>query len=87
MAYKVGSTIVIDDTGNIPWARIAGAPAASGLIVGEYTRGAHEYKTAGAGDTLQSTVFQGLQFDSTSAYHEFYLRTYVNCNCNCNCYC
>ena len=42
MAYKVGSTIVIDDTGNIPWDRITGVPATTGLIVGEYTRGAHE---------------------------------------------
>ena len=28
MAYKVGTTIVIDDAGSVPWARISGAPAA-----------------------------------------------------------
>jgi hypothetical protein len=87
MAYKVGSTTVIDDSGNVPWARITGVPASSGLIVGVYTKGADVYTNAGSGSILQSTAQQGLEFDSTSAYHEFYLRTYTNCNCNCNCYC
>ena len=44
MAYKVGTTIVIDDTGYVPWARISGAPAA-GLPAGEYTKTATEYQT------------------------------------------
>ena len=28
MAYKVGTTIVIDDSGNVDWSRIANKPAA-----------------------------------------------------------
>ena len=27
MAYKVGTTIVIDDSGNVDWSRIANKPA------------------------------------------------------------
>jgi hypothetical protein len=40
MAYKLGSTTVIDDSALIPWARISGAPAAPttastlGLVAG-----------------------------------------------------
>ncbi len=86
MAYKVGTTIVIDDTGSVPWARISGAPAA-GLAAGEYTKSATEYKTAGSGAILSSTTFIGLEFQSDLTYHDIYLRTYTNCNCNCQCYC
>ena len=32
MAYKVGTTIVIDDEGFVPWSRISGAPAARLVI-------------------------------------------------------
>ncbi len=86
MAYKVGSTVVIDNSGNIPWTRITGAPAA-GLTAGEYTRGAHEYKTSGSGNINWATDFLGLEFQSDNTYHEIYLRHYTNCNCNCDCYC
>jgi len=86
MAYKVGTTIVIDDTGFVPWARISGAPAA-GLPPGEYTKTAAEYKVSGSG-SLISTTFIGLEFQSDLTYHEIYLRTYQPAtNCNCACYC
>lgn len=85
MAYKVGTTIVIDDTGYVPWARISGAPAA-GLVPGEYTKTAAEYQNVGAGD-LVTTSYKGLEFQSDMTYHDVYLRTYTNCNCNCDCAC
>ena len=85
MAYKVGTTIVIDDTGQVPWARISGAPAA-GLPAGEYTKTATEYKATGSGNIV-STSFKGLEFQSDMTYHDVYLRSYTNCNCNCDCQC
>ena len=85
MAYKVGTTIVIDDTGYVPWDRISGTPAV-GLPVGEYTKTGNEYQSTGTGDIV-STSFKGLEFQSDQTYHEIYLQTYSNCNCNCNCRC
>ena len=54
MAYKVGTTIVIDDQGFVPWSRISGAPAA-GLVPGEYTQTAAEYKIVGSGNIVSTT--------------------------------
>ncbi len=35
MAYKVGTTIVIDDSGNVDWSRISNKPAiGAGTITG-----------------------------------------------------
>ncbi len=86
MAYKVGTTIVIDHAGSVPWARISGAPAA-GLAAGEYTKTATEYKVSGSGN-LVSTTFIGLEFQSAMTYHDIYLRTSQPAtNCNCPCYC
>jgi len=85
MAYKVGTTIVIDDSGKVPWSRISGAPAA-GLPAGEYTKTATETQSTGSGNIV-STTFKGLEFQSDLTYHEIVLKTYTNCNCNCACDC
>jgi hypothetical protein len=89
MAYKVGSTTVIDDSGNVPWSRITGAPAA-GLTAGEYTKTATETQTQGSGNIV-STSYKGIEFMSNLTYHDVNVTTYSNCNCvsncNCNCYC
>ena len=85
MAYKVGTTIVIDDQGFVPWSRISGAPAA-GLVPGEYTQTAAEYKIVGSGNIL-STSYLGVEYQADMTFHDVYVRTYSNCNCNCNCRC
>lgn len=85
MAYKVGTTIVIDDQGYVPWSRISGAPAA-GLTAGEYTKTAAEYKAAGSGN-ISVTTYVGQEYQADMTFHDVYLTTYSNCNCNCNCRC
>lgn len=85
MAYKVGTTIVIDDSGKVDWSRIANAPAA-GLPAGEFTKTAVEYHDSGTGNIV-STVYKGIELQTDLTYHDVYNRTYYNCNCNCNCRC
>ncbi len=85
MAYKVSTTIVIDDQGFVPWSRISGAPAA-GLPPGEYTKTAAEYKVVGVGN-ISSTAYLGVEYQPDMTFHDVYVTTYSNCNCNCNCRC
>jgi hypothetical protein len=79
MAYKVGTIIVIDDSGNVDWSRIANKPAiGSGDITSVSV--ANDSPTSGVG-------FSVAQFNNTSL-----LRASLgappngNCNCVANCY-
>lgn len=83
MAYKVNGTTVIDDSGNIDWARISGAPA-PGLTSGtEFQKEADEWHISGTGD-LKTDSYFGIQIDE-AAFHDVRTRVWYNCNCNCYC--
>lgn len=92
MAYKVGSTIVIDDSGNVDWSRIANKPAIgsgdiTGVSVANGTPAAGLYLggTSGASSIgncyVESLSGGGLSGDVTVTAN----RKYFNCNCNCRC--
>jgi hypothetical protein len=95
MAYKVGTTIVIDDSGNVDWSRIANKPvigtgdiASVTVVNGTPTAGALVSGTASgfAGSFVGNCYVEslsggGISGDITVTANR---RTF-NCNCNCRC--
>ena len=97
MAYKVGTTIVIDDSGNVDWSRIANKPAigsgdVTGVSVSNTTPSSGVFVHTGAPPSncncaancyIESLSGGGTAGDVTITANR---RTF-NCNCNCNCRC
>ena len=99
MAYKVGTTIVIDDSGNVDWSRIANKPAigAGDITSVGVANGSPGAPTDGnwpriinqAGSNCNCTancVVTSLSGGGTSGAITITAnRSYFNCNCNCRC--
>jgi len=96
MAYKVGSTIVINDSGTIDWSRISGKPAigAGDITSVTVTNGTPvSGPVGGAGSThggncncTANCYVTSLSGGGTSgAVAVTANRFYFNCNCNCRC--
>lgn len=80
MAFKVGGTTVIDNSGNIDWARIK-KPVSLHKNTKVVT------SSTGSG-SLYTETEAGIAFDADGGYHLEVTRNYYNCsNCNCNCRC
>jgi hypothetical protein len=95
MAYKVGATTVINDSGNIDWGRITGAPSfGTGDVTGVYTS-----SPVNGGGPYFGFWTPNMSFACT---YNCYVRslsgggssgeltivgnqTTFNCNCNCRC--
>jgi hypothetical protein len=86
MAYKVGSTIVIDNNGYVPYSRVSGAPAA-GMPYTTYTKVGDVTSYTGSGVFLSGATLTGMTFNTSNQWYYNYTRTYYNCNCNCECRC
>jgi len=95
MAYKVGTTIVIDDSGNVDWSRIANKPV---IGAGTITSVDVVNGTVGAGVNigLRSTggncnctancyVTSLSGGGATGAVSIMASRSSFNCNCACRC--
>lgn len=95
MAYKVGTTIVIDDSGNVDWSRIANKPA---IGTGEITAVSVSNSTPTSGQSLGSLFFTkngactsncyvgSLSGGGTSGSVTITAnRQFFNCNCACRC--
>jgi hypothetical protein len=95
MAYKVGTTIVIDDSGTVDWSRIANKPViGSGTITavtitnGTPSAGVSVSGTASgyAGAYVGNCYVESLSGGGTSgAVSVTANRKSFNCNCNCRC--
>ena len=96
MAYLVGATTVIDASGNVPWARITGAPSSGvGNIVTVNTSngtpsggvsilsGSVQSANCTANCYVESISGSGTSGTVTVAS----ARKSFNCNCNCQCRC
>ena len=96
MAYKVGTTIVIDDSGFVDWSRIANVPAIgagdvtsvtvvnSALTSGVAAIGSGTFGNQGSytyNCYVESLSGGGVSGDVTVTAN----RKYFNCNCNCRC--
>lgn len=96
MAYKVGTTIVIDDSGIVDWSRIGNKPV---IGAGDITSVTVENSalTAGVSAVGSQTVGNTGNY-SYNCYVESLsgggttgdvtvtaVRKYFNCNCNCRC--
>jgi hypothetical protein len=91
MAYKVGSTTVIDDSANIDWTRLTGKPT-NGVTTGTNMMFNDVYANSGSG--YYNTGYTGpvWRIDNANSMTRTWTRYYYNCytppaNCNCNCYC
>ncbi|CUH60216.1 hypothetical protein THS5294_01505 [Thalassobacter stenotrophicus] len=94
MAYKVGSTIVISDSGTIDWSRISGKPA---IGAGDITSVSVSNGNSGSGvripqhynsncNCTPNCYVESLSGGGTSgAVTVSTVRKYFNCNCNCRC--
>ncbi len=95
MAYKVGTTIVIDDTGFVDWSRIANKPV---IGTGDINAVTVVNGTPSAGATVSGTIsgFAGAYVGNcsveslsgggtTGAVTITANRKTFNCNCNCRC--
>lgn len=100
MAYKVGTTIVIDDSGNVDWSRIANKPTIgtgdiTDVSVVNTTPAAPVSGSFGAVLDLSGSASNNCVYNcyveslsgggSTGAITITANRKYVNCNCNCRC--
>ena len=92
MAYKVGTTIVIDDSGNVDWSRIAnkptiGAGTLTSVTVVNGTPGAPVFSiNANQYNGVSNCIVSGLTGGGTSGDITITAtRSYINCNCNCRC--
>jgi len=91
MAYKVGSTTVIDNSGNIAWDRLSnvGIPVKDTELV----KGANSTYYVGGGNVYSAASHVGMKFNTSTSYQDVYRVTISNCtsappsNCNCVCYC
>ena len=96
MAYKVGSTIVISDSGTVDWSRIANKPA---IGAGDITAvtvsndnptngpigGAAGNNGGNCACTVNCYVHSLSGGGTTGAVTVTANRYYFNCNCNCRC--
>jgi hypothetical protein len=97
MAYKVGTTIVIDDSGNVDWSRITNKPV---IGAGDITSVGVVNGGPGSGQSLGGLLSaNGGNCACTSNCYVTSLsgggttgavsitanRAYFNCNCNCRC--
>lgn len=73
MAFKIGSTTVINNSSQVHWSRITGVPSNVNTAVGTIA-----VSNCGAGSALQVTR------SGTSVTLKL-ANTNCNCNCNCNC--
>lgn len=98
MAYKVGTTIVIDDSGNVDWSRIANKPVIGsgnitsvGVVNGGILSGAGIPGMLGSSHGGNCNCTQNCYVDSLSgggtngAVSITANRRFFNCNCNCRC--
>ena len=92
MAYKVGTIIVIDDSGNIDWARIANKPvigagnvASVTVVNGTPSAGAAVAGTAGTSVFANCYVASLSGGGSAGAVTITANRRSFNCNCACRC--
>ncbi len=97
MAYLVGATTVIDASGNVPWARITGAPSSGvGNIVTVNT--SNDTPASGQKATMigifpncncvSNCYVESISGSGTSGTVTVAsARKYFNCNCNCDCRC
>ena len=97
MAYKVGTTIVIDDSGFVDWSRIANKPA---IGAGDITSVAVQNGGTSSGVNVALAMFSsGGNCNCTANCYVTSLsgggatgdvsitanRSYFNCNCACRC--
>ena len=97
MAYKVGTTIAIDDSGNVDWSRIANKPAigtgditAVTVANGTPSTGSPFTAVSGSGGgncncTANCYVASLSGGGTTGAVSVTANRAYFNCNCACRC--
>jgi len=79
MAYKVGTTIVIDDSGNVDWSRISNKPA---IGAGDITSVGISNGTPASGVKFVRNDYQITTYSVFAANRT----TTGNCNCTANCY-
>jgi len=89
MSYKVGATVVIDNLGKIPWARIIPGKLSAG---DQHIAGTPIYRYTGAGNVAGAFSTTGLIYDNPTTFRLIKTANLTNCagtgtNCNCNCYC
>lgn len=95
MAYKVGTTIVIDDSGFVDWSRIANKPTSgiSAVSVENTSPSGGVFLTHFAGNSYNCNCVQNCYVESltgggsASTVSVAAVRRSFNCNCNCNCRC
>ena len=80
MAYNVGTTIVIDDSGNVDWSRIANKPA---IGTGDITAVTVANGTPSTGSPF--TAVSGSGGGTAGDVTVTSVRRQFNCNCNCRC--
>ena len=97
MAYKVGTTTVIDDTGFVDWSRIANKPVIGtgdvgtiSLVNGTSTSGQSlggvlNQRSASGACTSNCYVGSLSGGGSGATVTITANRQYYNCNCNCRC--
>lgn len=95
MAYKVGTTIVIDDSGNVDWSRIANKPVIGtgnitsvAIVNNAPSAGAHVSGSLGgyAGAYVGNCYVESLSGGGASGAVTITAdRKTFNCNCNCRC--
>ena len=95
MAYKVGTTIVIDDTGFVDWSRITNQPAAgvSAVSIENTSPSGGVFLTNKLVNTFNCNCVQNCYVESltgggsSGTVSVAAVRRSFNCNCNCNCRC
>lgn len=79
MAYKVGGTTVIDNSGNVKWSAVE-----KGITLAPK---ADNWTYVNSPGHFYSDTYDGYRFNADNTYQNMRTRTYSNCNCNCNCRC
>lgn len=93
MAYKVGTTIVIDDTGFVDWSRIANKPAIGAgtvtdvtVVNGAPTAGISTGDRGAASNLSANCYVESLSGGGAGASLTITTnRKTFNCNCACRC--
>ena len=94
MAYKVGTTIVIDDSGTVDWSRIGNKPVIGTgditdvtIVNGTPTSGAYVAGTIATGTTAVANCYvESLSGGGTAGSVTITAnRKTFNCNCACLC--
>jgi len=92
MAYKVGTTIVIDDSGTVDWSRIANKPVIgigdiTSVTVTNGTPSGGVFVAGGGGSSIVANCYvESLSGGGASgAVSVTANRKSFNCNCNCRC--